>query len=149
MSNKTIIALIVIILVIVGFILWRSPLHAPSNTENNATTTGSVMGDETSVITANHFYDPKTSTHTLEGSITLPTPCDSLSYTVATDGSSDTDITVAFTSVSTTEICTQVLAQKVFHVAFVGAENATIHATLNGQARELQLSAQGNAIEKL
>lgn len=149
MSNKTIIAIIIVILVIVGFIIWKSPFSGPSDTDTATTTEGDVLGEDTSVITADHFFDAATNTHTLEGVITLPTPCHTLTNTVATDGPADTDITIAFTTAQGGEICTQVLSQKIFHIEFKAAENATIHATLNGQPRELKLTTQGSAIQKL
>lgn len=148
MSYKTIIALVIIILVVVGLIIWKAPFS--SHTTDTATTTDEASNDDaTNTIVANHFYDPATHTHVLEGSITLPTPCHTLQYQVESDGVADTDVTVLFTATSSAEICTQVLSQKIFHVEFKAAENAAIHATLNGQPRELKLSTQGSAIEKL
>lgn len=147
MSYKTIIALIVIVLVVVGFVIWKAPLSAPGPDEN-ATTTPDGSASENTIL-ANHFYDASTSTHVLEGSITLPTPCHTLQYQAQTDGATDSDVTIQFTATSSAEICTQVLSQKLFHVEFKAAENATIRATLNGQPRELKLSSQDEAIEKL
>ena len=148
MSNKTIIALVIVVLVIVGLVIWKAPFSAPTPDET-ATTTDDSITDDSDTVTANHFYDAATQTHVLEGSITLPTPCHTLQYQVQTDGAADNDVTVLFTATSSAEICTQVLAQKVFHVEFKAAENAVIHVMLNGEPRKLELSAQGSAIEKL
>lgn len=147
MSYKTIGALVIIIFVVVGFIIWKAPLSAPGPDETATTTPDNTESENT--IIANHFYDASTNMHVIEGSITLPTPCHALQHRVQTDGPTDTDITVVFTATSSAEICTQVLSQKLFHVEFSAAENATIRATLNGEARELRLSAQGDVIEKL
>ncbi|HEY4483495.1 MAG TPA: hypothetical protein VI953_04960 [Candidatus Paceibacterota bacterium] len=143
MSNKTIVGVIVGLIVIGGLAWWG----LSGRTE--APVDGDVAGDEISQpnsLTVNHYFD--NGSHTIEGTITLPTPCHSLTSDVLVAESYPEQVTIKFTIAPGTGICTQVLADKFFRVTFNASKDASIKATLNGQPISLVYSENKEGITK-
>lgn len=148
MSNKSIVAIVVIVLLLAGGILWLVPFGNPAEENDNEVV--ELPGPE--VVRVNHFFE--NGLHTVEGTITLPTPCYSLetnvAVTKATDDGSDKAV-LNFVATSGTGVCTQVIADKFFSTSFEAGENAEITATYNGKPIRLDIAegVEGSAIEKL
>jgi len=142
MSNKTIIGVIVGLIVIGGLAWWG----LAGRTEAPA---GDVAGNEATQpnsLTVNHYFD--NGSHTIEGTITLPTPCHSLTTEALVAESYPEQVTIKFTTAPGTGICTQVLADKFFRVTFNASKDALIKATLNGQPITLIFSEDKEGITK-
>lgn len=141
MSTKAVVITIVVLLVIVGAFAWWQ-FRAP---EELAGTPEPTPTDNTGQsVTANHYFS--NGTHTIEGNITLPTPCHELTHDVVVAESAPEQVTINFRAESTAEICTQVLADRFFTLSFQASQDAVIKATLNGVPVALNLieSGEGN-----
>lgn len=139
MSTKAVVTIIVVLLAIIALIVWFKPFGLGGPEEP-----GQTPGPEekpTQTITANHFY--KDGGHTVQGNISLPTPCHELSNSVDVERGNPDQVTINFTVVSTAEICVQVIAERFFTVSFEADEDARIRATLNGAPIALELIAGG------
>ena len=142
MNNKTIVGVIVGLIVIGGLAWWglSGRTEAPS---------GDVAGDQTTQpasLTVNHYFD--NGSHTIEGTITLPTPCHSLTTEALLAEPYPEQVTITFATAPGAGICTQVLADKFFRVTFNASKDALIKATLNGQPITLIFSENKEGITK-
>ena len=143
MNNRTIIAIVIIIILIALGILWLAPFDNPEENEE-VNTEQSSWPEE---ARANHFF--KDGTHTIEGTITLPTPCHTLVTDVTVNEAKDKAV-VNFVGRASTGICAQVVAEKIFTVNFQASGDAEITATFNGAPIRLNLiEGEEGGIEKL
>jgi len=125
------------ILIIGGLAWWLWPQKTQIMTPPNDTSVSTLDH-----ITAHHFW--KDGTHTLEGRITLPTPCHTFSSQVLIAESYPEQITVAFTVAPGAGVCVEMIAEKPFSISFKASKDAIIRATLNGQSITLDLIEQGD-----
>lgn len=137
MSNKVVLLIIIILLVILGLIFWN-PFGSNDDLVNVP-----PADVQNQIVTANHFYT--NGTHTIEGTITLPTPCHELRSDVVIAESMPEQVTINFTTSNDTEICTQTIANKFFSVSFPASLEAIIAATLDGKPLALRL---GDIVER-
>ena len=101
-------------------------------------------------LTVNHYFQEENGTgkHTIEGTMTLPTPCHSLTNEVIVAKSMPEQVTIKFNTKAGEGICTQVLADKFFRVAFDASRDAVISATLNGKPLTLKFAENLEGITK-
>jgi len=145
MSNKAVIG-IIIVLAAIGGLTWWSLADRQNQTEEPP-----VGGNGSDVtkdkLTINHYFDA--GKHTIEGTMTLPTPCHSLTHEVEmNDPLTTQDVVIKFMTAPGEGICTQVLSDKFFRVTFEASENAKISATLNGAPLTLIFSETKSGITK-
>lgn len=88
-------------------------------------------------IDGKHYFNG--TEHTVVGEILMPTACDLLNWDTAVAESMPEQATISFTVVNSSEVCAQVVTPQRFYVRFNASEQATIDATLNGRAVELNL----------
>lgn len=77
-------------------------------------------------------------THTVAGSIELPTPCHTLQTTADVNTTSNTAV-IKFVASTTAETCAQVITSKTFKVQFTGASDINIMGTFNGKTINLNI----------
>lgn len=143
MNNKTVIISLLVLVAILGGLWWS--LAKDKNQEQmpigeNGTT------DTSKSLTVDHYFN--NGQHTIEGTITLPTPCHGLSHEVIMAQSFPEQVTINFTTKANDGICTQVLADKFFRVTFAANKDAIIKATLDGEALELIFGQNKEGITK-
>ncbi len=88
-------------------------------------------------IDGKHFYIAPT--HTIVGEILMPTPCDLLNWDTRILESAPEQVIIDFKVINHAEVCAQVVTPQRFKVSFEAMENATIRATLQGKAIEVNL----------
>jgi len=131
-----IIVLVVLAVLVLGYGVLRSTFTKTSPT---ATSTEQLPVEEMRIVTAKHQY--KDATHTFAGEIVMPTPCDALSWTVATT----TDATrISFITTSPAEVCAQVITSQRFKVSFRGSASTTVQATLDNAPIRLNIIEVGS-----
>jgi hypothetical protein len=144
-KHGIVIAICVFVLIIFGMFMFaflkKSELATPSQTSRDATTTTSSPYDSITRIDAKHFF--KNGTHTLVGQILMPTACDLLNWGSDVAGVAPEQVTVKFDVINNAETCAQAITQQRFKVEFTASETATIKATLEGRAVELNLIPAG------
>lgn len=142
MSNKTTIAIIVVLVIILGLVWWslgsKEGEVLPADITNVATLPDS--------ITVNHYFE--NGSHSLEGTLGMPTPCHTLDYNTIVAESAPEQVTVNFTTKPGEGLCTQVLSDKFFRVTFNASKDAVISATLDGKAVKLIFSETKEGITK-
>jgi|SRR3989344_7001890 len=147
MNNKTIIGILLVLVAIGGLAWWGlrdKPVETPvEDVGANPTNPES--------LTVNHYFE--NGKHTIEGTMTMPTPCHTLTSEVTLAPRSSPSevgeqIMIKFTTKAGEGMCTQVLADKFFRVTFNASRDATIRATLNGQPLELKFSETLEGITK-
>lgn len=131
-----IIVLVVLAALVLGYGILRSTF---TNTTPTATSTEQLPAEEMRIVTAKHQY--KEGVHTFAGEIVMPTPCDALSWTVAT--TTDT-AQIAFTTTSPAEACAQVITSQRFKVSFRGSASTTAQATLDNAPVRLNIIEVGS-----
>ncbi len=145
MNNRTGIAILVIVLVIIlGFTLyWQfGRSQKASVIESQPQTTTQNVPQDTQLITALHQY--KNGKHIVAGQVDLPTPCHILSKNVSMTDTTPKQVTIAFTSTSNdADVCAQVITPARFKVEFMAPEDAVISATWNGVPVRLNLVPAG------
>lgn len=144
MSNKSIVGIVVVLVLILGGTWWSlskrgDEVNVPVDNNDEQTTTPQS-------ITVNHYFD--NGNHSIEGTLTLPTPCHSLSHEVTVAESSPEQVMIKFTTTPGEGICTQVLSDKFFRVTFAASAEAKISATLNGSPLRLIFSENKEGITK-
>gem|GEM_PF-1964082 len=89
--------------------------------------------------------------HTVEGTVTLPNPCYTLSVSAENHGGSPEEVVLRFTAEQTADICAQVIFEAPFRVSFDAANNAVLSATINNtpfvldvERRERVSAEEGN-----
>lgn len=150
MNNKTIIGIIVALLVVLGLAWWSLSDRSNSNKEGEVDNNTSVLGDQQSApsgsLTVNHYFSD--GSHTIEGTITLPTPCHTISHDVLVAESFPEQVSIALVTKPGAGLCTQVLADKFFRITFNASKDAVIRATLDGQPITLIYSDNNEGITK-
>ncbi len=145
MNNKTIVGTILGLLIVLGLVYWSLSNYDKRNDLDKVDTTPVVNQAPTS-LTVNHYYN--NNSHTIEGTMTLPTPCHTLSHTANVAESSPEQVSIAFVTKASEGLCTQVLADKFFRVVFEASVDAVITATLDGQPLNLIFSEIKEGITK-
>ena len=141
MSNKTVIGVIVLLVGILWAAWWG--LGGKSAKE---TPPDQVVSTEPSTVTANHYFD--NGSHSIEGTLTLPTPCHTLTNEVVVEQSNPEKVLIKFVTHPGEGVCTQVLADKFFRVTFNAPRDAQISATLDGKPVTLVFSETKEGITK-
>jgi len=143
MSNRSIVIIIIVVILIALGILWLAPFSNPSEEQND----NANEENAPEVVRANHFF--KDGTHTLEGTITLPTPCYTLETNVDVSAEAITSV-INFVATAGSGVCTQVIAEKIFSVSFEADENTDITARYNGKPIRFDIiEGTEGGIEKL
>lgn len=88
-------------------------------------------------IDAKHFFVE--GTHTIIGSMVMPTPCDLLNAEVVVMESYPEQVRIDINVVNNSEFCAQVTSEQRFRVDFTASEEAVISAYLMGELVELNL----------
>ena len=143
MSNKATIGIVVVLVLILGGVWWSL-----SNKGDEDVVPADNGGQTTSPdsITVNHYFD--NGSHSLEGTLTLPTPCHTLDYNTVVAESMPEQVMVNFTTKPGEGLCTQVLSDKFFRVTFNASKDAVISATLDGRPIKLIFSDTKEGITK-
>lgn len=139
-NAKTILGIaIVVILIAIGTTYYFSTrdndITPPLNQNPNGS--GAVLPAETQTITAEHAF--RSGTHIVAGSISVPTPCDSLDVTARVMESFPEQVVLDFKTTSSDDVCVQVVSDRRFKLDFKASENASIRATMNGNPANLKL----------
>jgi hypothetical protein len=133
-------AIVIFGLIIAGMFIFaflkRSEL-AQTPTSTPPTPPAVTPYDSITRIDAKHFFED--GTHTIAGEIMLPTMCDLLNWESIVAESMPEQVTLAFTVTNNAEMCAQAIEPARFIESFKASEGATIKATLNGRAIELNL----------
>ncbi|HEY4493543.1 MAG TPA: hypothetical protein VJB98_02900 [Candidatus Paceibacterota bacterium] len=142
MSNKTVIGIVAVLIVILGLVWWG--LSDKQEVINEPVDNGSEVTQDS--LTVDHYYED--GKHTIEGTITLPTPCHTITGEAIVAESMPEQITIKLTTKAGEGICTQVLADKFFRVTFNASKEAVIKATLDGKPITLVFSQVQEGITK-
>lgn len=129
-----IVGVVVIVLLALG-IYWLATPNAPKTTDTNTPPT--TQDDYVQMVNVKHQF--KDGRHVYVGEIDLPTPCHNLTSGYSKDANSTTAYTLVFTSVSTADMCAQVVTSKPFKVSFEAMPQIVISGTLNGKKLRLNL----------
>ena len=78
--------------------------------------------------------------HTIEGTVTLPNPCYSLSVATEKRNGAPEEALLRFTANKTSDVCVQVVHNASFRTAFSAADNAALSAEINGIPFALELT---------
>lgn len=130
----------------VGAGIWWSLAHRNAATPSQNVAGVSTEGEQPQSLTVNHYYN--NGQHSIEGTITLPTPCHSLEQNVSVTRGTPDKVVIAFTTRAGAGVCTQVLSDKFFRVVFAAGPDAQVSATLNGQPLSLVYSENKEGITK-
>lgn len=144
MNNKTVVGIIAGLLVIGGLAWWG--LSGGKGDVPVDDTAGTPVSAQPTSVTVNHYFD--NGSHTVEGTLTLPTPCHTLSSEVVVAESFPEQVMIKFTTKSGEGVCVQVLADKFFRVTFSASKDALISATLDGKPLALIYSETKEGITK-
>lgn len=148
MSNKTVIASVIVLALLLAGFLWLSPFGDTPKETNEAPIGNGETNTEAGELRVDHFYAD--GVHTLEGTLTTPTPCHEIKSDVITETGDPVRVIVNLRTESVGEICTQVVTDKLWSVRFEAPENARIEGTLNGvPIRFVSGDVEGAAIDKL
>ncbi len=113
------------------------------------TDTGEVLAEDTEAmrIDAKHQFKnglpAQTGKHIVAGSVNMPTACYTLTTQATVAESMPEQVTIAFTTSTSGDICAQVITAERFKVDFTASENAQIKATWNGKPAILNLIPAG------
>jgi hypothetical protein len=140
MKHRGIIAAIsVFALIIAGMFIFafikKSEIQDPA-TGNTPPPTVTAYDGITRIDGKHYFID---GTHTVVGELLMPTPCDLLNWEPSVAESQPEQVTISFTVVNNSDMCTQVVTPQLFTVPFTASADASIRATLNGRPVELNL----------
>jgi len=146
MSNKTVIAIIIVIIgLVVGF-LYLVPFGDPE--EDVLNSGGDDVVFNPGELAVDHFFAD--GVHTIDGTVDLPTPCHQLDHEVLIAESLPEQISINFNTTKSDGLCTEVLTSKIFSLSFNASEEAVLGATFNGEPVKLLINeAEGGAIQKL
>jgi len=141
MENKHILrAIIVLVLIIAGMFVFayikRTELAQPELNPVSKTTQESPYNNITRIDAKHFFFEP---THTIVGEIVMPTPCDLLNWDTRIQESSPETVIIDFDVVNHSETCAQIVTAQRFKITFDAHKDATIRATFEGRAVDLNL----------
>jgi hypothetical protein len=138
---KTLGAIFIALLIIAGATYYFSrkdnTVSTPSTVGINQNPDGTVLGEDTILITAKHSFS--NGTHIIAGEVNVPTPCHSLDVTSSVSPGKPQQVQVLFKTTDGGGVCAQVISVRRFKLVFNAEENATISATLNGKPATLNL----------
>jgi hypothetical protein len=141
-TNVIILASSLFVLIIVGMFgyayLARQAEVPP--TSDDLPSEPSVTTDSYAGITridAKHFYTD--GTHTVVGTLLLPTPCDVPAVSAVVAESLPEQVAIDITVVRTGDMCAQVITEQRFQVTFSASEAAVITAQFMGRDIPLNL----------
>ena len=144
-NRQIIIAVTIFVLIIVGMFTYTyikrgeiNQIEPPSETRQEEQPGPYDFIDR---IEAKHFFID--GTHTIVGEIVMPTPCDLLNWEVFVAESYPEQVTIEFSVINNSEMCTQVMTPQRFKVTFDASEEAVIRARLEGRDVELNLIPAG------
>jgi hypothetical protein len=142
MNNRTItVAVLLFVIVVIGMFTYAYLKRSEMESSAPAPMPEAPAEDRYAYlerIDAKHFFID--GTHTLVGEIMLPTPCDLLNWDTRIAESMPEQVTIDFSVLNNdTDLCAQVLTPARFSVTFDASEAASIGATLNSRALELNL----------
>ncbi len=146
MNNKSIaVASVIFVLIIVGMFIFaylkRSANDISPVVEAPVNSVSPTPYDSISLITGKQFV--RNGVHTIVGEILMPTPCDLLNWDTRIAESNPEVVTIDFTVINTSEMCAQVMTPARFAVTFNASEAATVNATFQARAVELNLIPAG------
>ena len=129
-KNKIVIVVVALSIVLVGVLLLpKAQAPVVSDVPN---TTQEERASESAVVFS-HFF--KKGTHTLSGTITLPTPCYQIDQNIIIDDTfSPEKVAIALTTSTDDQICIQVIDEREVEITFDAAEDAEIVMTLDDKA---------------
>lgn len=139
-NTKTFLSIaVIVILIAIGITYYFSTRNneTPVPVNQNPGGNGAVLPAETQTITAEHAF--RNGTHIVAGTISVPTPCDSLGVTARIMESFPEQVVLDFKTTSSDDICVQVVSDRRFKIDFKSSENASIKATMNGNPANLKL----------
>ncbi len=127
MNKKIIIAILILILLAVGawFFLRNTEENVPAKPLSEKAVGVHYVGG---------------GVHTVEGTVTLPNPCYTLTVATERRSGSPEHVLLRFTAQSTADVCAQVLHEAPFRTTFNAADNAELSAEINGVPFLLELS---------
>lgn len=145
-KRSNVLVIILFILIVLGMFVFAymksNELQAPSVTPDADQTINEVPIVTSDRITAKHYFD--NNEHVFAGVIDMPTPCDLLTVDVRVAESFPEQIFLEFKTINNAETCASVITPQRFLSTPVSAsEEATVSATLNGKAIELNLIPAG------
>jgi hypothetical protein len=143
MSQKSIILVIVLFAIIIaGMFMYAFLKKSELETVNNVPS--EVMIEDSVVpyanitrVDAKHYI--KDNKHTLVGEIIFPTPCDLLEAEATVMESFPEQVTIDFSVINNTDICTQMITAQRFKVDLTASIDATFQARFMGRDIELNL----------
>ncbi len=133
MKNKYIlVGAIIIILVIIGFFIFRNSNDVSEENGVFDENGNQVEAWAPESIDAKHQYED--GVHIIAGEVDLPTPCHILREEVVVMESHPEQVVINFTAeiIDEEEICAQVMTTNRFKVEFSASEEANISAVFNG-----------------
>lgn len=143
MSNKTVLIVVVILIAILAWVIIGGSEPTPAPEPDPEPVATLPLPDK---LVANHYFNE--GTHTIEGTMQLPTPCHTLGNEVMIAESFPEQVTVHFQVNAGEGLCTQVISDKFYQVTFQASGAASIAATLNGNPIELEFSESHEGILK-
>lgn len=109
----------------------------PSTVSPGEKPDGSVLAEDTILITAKHsFVNGK---HIIAGEVDVPTPCYSLDVTSSVSAGNPEQVAVFFKTTDGGGVCAQVISARRFKIEFNASKDAVISATFNGKPATLNL----------
>lgn len=127
--KKQYILIIGALLILGGLVFFLPTAQAP---EPQSVTSTSTPTSLPTPPTFTHTF--KKGTHTLIGTLTLPTPCYQVAESVEIDDTATPEqVTVAITTSTDDGLCVQVIDERLVEVSFDASADAVITATLNGK----------------
>ncbi len=136
-----IISILLVIIITLGALFYFGPDSMKFWEDQTANTIDSVTNNPNNSqherINAKHQY--RNGTHIVAGEVTLPTPCYVLTTSAMVAESFPEQVTIAFTSSTSGDVCVQLATTERFKIEFQASVQARIKATWNGQPVELNL----------
>ncbi len=139
MKKNTIIYIgIAVIILIIGIIVFSRQTTVDNNQNDGNLNVNQETFAPLEIMTVNHQY--LDGTHTIVGTLSLPTPCHSYNATTNTVGdTTEVYLEILEPSNDSDTVCAQVITDVTFRVEFEAPENQKISGFLNGKAVILNL----------
>jgi len=143
MDKKSIVlGVSLLVLIVVGmfgysYFARQSAESDGSQNDNGLAQPEPILYPEITRIDAKHFYAD--GTHTIVGSLIMPTPCDVLTAEASVAESFPEQVALAVSVLRTDEMCAQVLSEQRFLVTASASEAATFRAEFMGRPVQLNL----------
>lgn len=143
--RNTIITIVVLIIIILGFTLYWQFWGSGQDASNQAAQViNSQTPDQTEKVIVTGMHQFSNGRHIIAGEVDLPTPCHLLNHEVIVAESFPEQVTINFsTAITDAVICAQVITSSRYKIEFDASENAGIKATWNGVPAQLNLIPVG------